>query len=326
MLNFEKLKKWLHFDNDNLRMFDTGFRGIYSIKNIKKGEIIISVPSKYIIQYSDIENKKLPKVINTNSLVAAFLYLKSNKLKSFFKPYLHSFPKKLDEYIYFYDKSKLNLLKNTSIMCHNTYNFNVHIENIKSDCKIIHNYLLHKKLLLEEHIDYASFFPIFLKFRILVCSRIFGYMKNGKEENGMVPYADLLNHSQNPNTTWYFNDNNNCFEVIATKNIKHNTEIFDSYGDKENVNLIMYYGFSIKNNKFSKLNFMLKDNLINANYDSTFDSLMNQNDNKSYTKLELIEKLKSILESHKKLVKKTDDYNILNIYNDEVTIINKLLK
>ena len=54
-----------------------------------------------------------------------------------------------------------------------------------------------------------------------------------------------------------------CFSDLSykltnnfSKDIKKNSEIYDSYGNKSNVQLIMYYGFSIKDNKHSKLNFM----------------------------------------------------------------------
>lgn len=327
MQSFDKLKEWLNVNNDNIYMFEKGSRGLYSKKNIKENEIIMRIPSKYIIHYSKVKNKYISdKICNINSLMASYLYVKSLKNESFWTPYLKSMPQSCDEYIYYYDKKKLSLLNNTSIMCKDTYNFKIHMKNIVNDCKIIHKWLLEKDLLHEDHKKYNNFYPIFLKYRILVCSRIFGYDKNGEKESGLVPYADLLNHSEEPNTTWYFNDKNNCFEVMATKNIDAGCEIYDSYGNKNNIELIMYYGFSTKNNKFSKLNFIYDGNLFVADYESTIDTLINQSTLKKNKKSELIIKLKSILTNHESKIKNISDQNIVNIYNDDISIIQNILK
>ena len=315
MNNFVKLRKWLQLSNDNLRMNKDGFRGIYSTKDIKKNDIIIKIPKKYIIQFSDInkgDNRIISeKLYNTNSLVASYLLEKSLDKKSHWSSYLETLPEKLDEYIYYYDKEKLDSLKNTSIMCKGAYNFKDHMKNVIDDSKIIYKWMLLSNLLPDQYKSYKEFFKLFLKFRILVCSRIFGYIRNGEEENGMVPYADLLNHSQNPNTTWYFDDKLKSFVVIATKDIKKNSEIYDSYGNKSNVQLIMYYGFSIKDNKHSKLNFMHKGDLIELDRDSTV------------TQKDVLKKLKDILSHHEGA--KITDNNILNIYNDEISIIKNIV-
>lgn len=327
MQSFDKLKEWLNVNNDNIFMFEKGSRGLYSKKDIKQNEIIMRIPSKYIIHYSKVKNKYISdKISNINSLMASYLYVKSLKNESFWTPYLKSMPQRIDEYIYYYDKKKLSLLNNTSIMCKDTYNFKIHMKNIVNDSKIIHKWLSEKELLHQDHKKYIDFYPIFLKFRILVCSRIFGYNKNGEKESGLVPYADLLNHSEDPNTTWYFNDESNSFEVSATKDIPSYSEIYDSYGNKNNIDLIMYYGFSIKNNKFSKLNFIYDGNLFVADYESTIDTLMNQNMLKKNKKKDLIIKLKSILINHESKIKSINDENIVNIYNDDISIIRNILK
>ena len=65
----------------------------------------------------------------------------------------------------------------------------------------------------------------------------------------MIPYADLLNHSNCPNTEWYFDDESDCFIVRSTTPILAGEEIFDTYGNKSNDILYMYYGFTISDNK-----------------------------------------------------------------------------
>ena len=314
MENFNKLKKWLNKENDNIHMFDKESRGLYSTYDIKNDDRIMEIPEKYILEYSNINDKKITrKLNNSNSFFAIYLLLKSLKKKTFWKTYIESFPENLDEYIYYYDKEKLSQLKHTTIMCNETYNFKIHFKNIKEDAKI-----LYKWSSLKDKMDYEIYFKLFLKFRIYVCSRIFGYDKNNIEENGMVPYADLLNHSQKPNTTWFFDDSKKVFVVKATKNIPKNTEIFDSYGSKTNIQLIMYYGFSINNNKYSELNFVHKDILYTIDYKTNI---------KNITKKSGISKMEKILEHHLKKIENGEikDNNILNIYNDEINIIKYIL-
>ena len=323
MSNFISLRKWLKSSNDNLKMYKKGTRGIYCTKDIKEGDIIMKISPKYIIEFSKIYNKISEKLYNKNSYIATYLFIKANQSHSFWHTYLDSMPKDLNEYIYFYDKEKLKLLKNTSMMCKGTYNFNSHMKNIKSDSKIIYKWLLEKKLMPLKYKNYKDFFPVFLKYRILVCSRVFGYNKYNEEELGLVPYADLLNHSDKPNTKWYFDDDLDAFVVVATKDIKKNSEIYDSYGAKTNFELMLYYGFSIKNNPYSTLNFMIDDVLVEADHDSKLKELYSYGVSERTIK----NKLKSILKDHESKMKKNNitDNNIINIYNDEVSIIKKLL-
>lgn len=319
MSNFNSLKKWLKLENDNLRMYKKDSRGIYSTKDIKKDDIIIRIPSKYIIEFSKIDNNKLSSMLyNKNSYVATYLLLKAQKDTTFWKTYLESMPKTLNEYIYFYSKTKLALLKHTTMMSNGVYNFKNHMKNIVTDSKIIYKWLLQKNLLPEKCNNYKTFFPMFLYFRILVCSRIFGYSKKNKDEIGMVPYADLFNHSENPNTHWYFDDKLDSFIVKSTCDIKKNSEIYDSYGAKTNNELMMYYGFTIKNNINSNLSVSHNNSVYEFDHNS--DKISDNHES-------LKNKLKKILQSHLHNSKKKEhvDNNILNIYNDEITIINKIL-
>ena len=50
MYKFNILKKWLNMQNDNLKMYKRHIRGIYSTHDIKNGDYILVIPSKYIIQ------------------------------------------------------------------------------------------------------------------------------------------------------------------------------------------------------------------------------------------------------------------------------------
>ena len=300
-------------------MLEKGSRGIISTKDIKKGDVIMRIPNKYIIDLT-ICRKLVPyNFDNSNSNIATYILSESLNKRNKLTPYLDTLPKDVSEYVHYYDKKKLALLKGTSMMCNNFYN-NI-INNIKNDAHIAY-------LLLEiddDQISLKDFIKLFIKFRIYADSRIFSYTKNNDQEEGLVPYADLLNHSNNPNTTWYFNDSTNEFIVEATKNIKKNHEIYDSYGDKSNTRLVIYYGFSIPNNPHSELSFSYKNKPITLTRYSNLDQELENNKLTKY-KEDIIKHLKDKLSSHYDKERMTDDANIKNILNDEIIIIKKILQ
>jgi hypothetical protein len=134
----------------------------------------------------------------------------------------------------------------------------------------------------------------------------------------MVPYADLFNHSDKPNTTWFFDDTKKAFIVMATLDIPKNREIYDSYGNKTNVELVMYYGFSIKNNPHSTLKFGYKGNLISLD---KYDKLQDMGSDK----MKIVKLLEKKRASHQCNLEKTDDENVKNLLLDEINIIKEII-
>ena len=84
--------------------------------------------------------------------------------------------------------------------------------------------------------------------------------------------------------------------------------------------LLLYYGFTIKSNKHSELNFVYKNELFTIDYNTNITELI--------TDKNVINKLKKILEHHTTKLKNNEikDNNILNIYNDEINLIKKILQ
>jgi len=325
MDSFNKLRTWLKLKNDNLRMLEKDSRGLYSTKDIQKGTIIMQIPSKYLIELSPIEKIIKDDFNNSNSTIASYLLLESLNEKSKWKKYLDTFPKDLSEYIHYYKKDKMQLLKGSSIMCKESRNIKDVMEEIISEGKIFYESLKNKNKLPKDYVEIKDFIQLFMKFRIYVDSRIFKYKKYNNDESALVPYADLLNHSNKSNTYWYFDDKKDSFIVQATEDIPKNSEIFDSYGSKSNVQLVIYYGFSIKNNPHSQLTFTYKNNLITLDKKSKLESMLYAYNLYKY-KIHIIELLKKKLLLHTENIKKTDDYNIKNLLHDEITIIKKMLR
>jgi len=318
MESFQKLKKWLKI-KDNIHMYDRPARGLYTSKDIKKDTEIIKVKSSNLIEYSR-AYKKFPndKVQEQNSIVAMVLVKAHLDNDPHWRAYIDTFPKDIDNHIIYYDKKKTSWLKNTSVSCNGFYTFYDHIKSIESDSKILYKYV-QKTNALNEHskLTYDEFHKLFVKYRIMVGSRIFGYMKNNDNESGMVPYVDLLNYSPDYNTTWYFDDDQDSFILKAIKNISKNSELLDDYGNKSNVEFLLYYGFTIPNNPYSTL----RINYMKQPLELTKTSILSELE---VNVKGLKEALNKMYEHHIKELPKVKDENIRNIYIDEIDIIRVL--
>lgn len=78
--------------------------------------------------------------------------------------------------------------------------------------------------------------------RSLVGSRCF----SNDNHDYMVPFADMLNHSNKPNVDWSFEKD--FFIMKTTKDVKAHEELFDYYGPKSNYESFLHYGFVQPNN------------------------------------------------------------------------------
>lgn len=230
----KSLKNYLNIQDD-LYMLEKPSRGIASSKWIKKDEIIVKIPEKFLIQPSIISYfKKLKGKVHENSIIAYYLYQESLKKDSFWKFYMKTFPTKTSvekDYPIYLSKTIKNKIANTDFGKLLTD----HEENIIKDYEIIKSFF-------NEEIPFKNY----LYYRLLVTSRIFQF----NNIIYMVPYVDLFNHSKKPNTRWFFK--NGYFVLQATKRIPAHTEIFDYYGDKTNAILYLFYGFTFPEKKKSK--------------------------------------------------------------------------
>ena len=86
--------------------------------------------------------------------------------------------------------------------------------------------------------------PKYLYHRSLVSSRCFADPKNDKEY--LVPFADMLNHSNDPNVEWEFREG--YFIMTTIHPVKKHTQLCDYYGPKSNYESFLHYGFVQANN------------------------------------------------------------------------------
>lgn len=321
MNSLNRLKKWLGI-KDSLKMFEREERGIYTTEPIKEGCIVIKIKSKYLLEYQQIYSiYPIDEIEEANSLVAFYLTKLYLDKDEFWSSYINTLPDDLNEFPYYWNEQELNYLKSTSFYSSVETNFPTHLETIQTDFDIIYQYNTEKEII--QNCKKEELWNIYIKFRILVGSRIFGYLKYSNETSGMVPYIDLLNHSGDPNTIWYWDNKLNSFVLMATRNINKGEELTDNYGVKNNIELLLYYGFTICSNPTSILSFNL--NGIDYTFSLQYDLIKLEQLETKY-KYELKKKLEKIHSNHKDKISNIKNTNILNIYKDEINIAKLLLE
>jgi hypothetical protein len=320
MNSFDKLKKWLGI-KDTLKLFEREQRGIYSTIPIEKNKIIIKIKSKYLLEFQYIYSiYPIEDIEEANSLVAFYLTKLFYDKDEFWSEYIKSFPTDLTEFVVFWSEKNLNNIKQTSLYNWRDANYPLHMEKIQQDFDVINDYNHNNQII--QNVDDDEFYNNWLRFRILVGSRIFGYIKFGNETIGMVPYVDMINHSLMPNTTWYFDDGLDSFVLKSTKYINKGEEICDNYGVKNNVELLLYYGFTLDSNPNPILSF----DIGKTNYFFGLDyPIANLSELDLNNKNLIKKKLEIIYSHHKKKILFTTNKDIINIFNDEIKIINFLL-
>lgn len=213
--------------------------------------------------------------------------------KKFFRPYFNILPKKLN-LPYFWNPQEIELLQNTDAGVILERNF----RKLVSEWVILIEYLLttdnliiHEKQILKEltffkaqldevfclnkiylflgkESSYWASFKNYLWSYSITTSRGFPYILTSSEKTKeklrkviLVPVLDLLNHKNNTKVTWKNasdEDSNIAFQI--NENVNKYDELFNNYGDKSNLELMLNYGFIIENNSFDETTISLQIN------------------------------------------------------------------
>jgi len=75
---------------------------------------------------------------------------------------------------------------------------------------------------------------------------------------GFNPFLDMLNHDDNFNVEWQFDNVNGGMSLAANRDLTAGDEVITTYGLKNNQNFLINYGFSMPNNVENQLRLVLK--------------------------------------------------------------------
>jgi len=247
---FFRMVAWLKeggatFPELYMRRYRNDHRGVHALSDIDPQKEILYVPLKFIMTSEMAKSSSIGKSIaaakveveSSHTWLAAFLLSeKSRKQSSFFHPYISILPETFTTIPLFFKQDLLDELKGSFSL----EKIDRRNEHLKKEFETI-----------------AAKVPEFKKFghdafvwaRLVVITRIFGIVVDNVKTDGLVPYADMLNHKLPRDTAWAYQDQLKGFTINTCRPIKMGEEVFDSYGRKCNHRFFVNYGFALTENE-----------------------------------------------------------------------------
>ena len=102
----------------------------------------------------------------------------------------------------------------------------------------------------------------------VVMTRCWGFNIDEKKDFELVPFADMLNHDHHIGSLGSYNVS--TFSILSKINYTMGDQVYVSYGNKSNEELIGGYGFIIPNNPYNAVEI----NIQNFNSDDPLISLI----------------------------------------------------
>lgn len=226
-------------------------RGMQAKVDINEGEMVIKIPHDCIIftetvQHSEIGQRmmKFPEFadeIQEQTLMGLFLLEERSKGKdSFWRPYIQSLPTDFDNVPVNFNKEELALMEGS-------YALKMY-ESEAAD--VDDSYALLCKYASDLCDKYSR--SDFVWGRLAVMTRVFSVVVNDQETSALQPLADMINHSNEPDTTWDYVDDLRSGTMRTEKSVKKGSPFSISYGDKGNLRLLAYYGFALEDNVYDE--------------------------------------------------------------------------
>lgn len=246
-----KMQRLIQFLDDNGVLYPSleikivnGLRGVYATEKIVEGEVVLHVPRRLIVTTEVAKASRVGKAIQLSrrwlspyGYLAAFL-LETKRDGGFWKPYFDVVPSKFPGMPLFYDQKHLTMLRGT------------HIWQQLLDAKA---------LMFDDYKVVKDFMPgltlhEFSLARMAVTTRVYKLMVDGYETLGMVPLADMLNHTS-PSPTHWTGRATHGFTIMALKDLAAEGEILESYGKRSNGRWLMSHGLCMEVNPENLIEF-----------------------------------------------------------------------
>lgn len=242
---------------------ETCGRGLLAKESLSEGELMMTIPLDLCLTKA-VSRELLGGNIITEDMdeyIAIALLLMSEKLKgskSLWKPYFDVLPDAAEVYpSYIWREEELDLLKGSPVYAA-SQSLRSKLEREFSEVKV--NILDRYAAQLPVSVDKYSK-ELFLWAFVMLFSRAARLSsKLSGEELALVPYADLMNH--NPYSRTYIDaqrsgmpliSRNEEVAVYSDRPYKKFEQVFISYGEKGNADLLLLYGFALERNPFNSV-------------------------------------------------------------------------
>ena len=309
-------------------------RFIIAKELIKKNEKILFIPDKVLI--SRIHKSIFKHCRDAYGIedgyeydcIVYFMTIDNYNSSSFFKPYYDYLPTfNQSDFIFDFSEKEIKMFEGTGItegIRNYKHFYKRALEPVKEKLK---------KFAEEKNIKYEDILEKFKYNFDLVATRNFGRPESYCDLNTMVPYMDLINHSDKNNTYWYYEDLDEGYTLISVRDIQKNEEITDSYGKYHNSMLYRTYGFVIPGNIYhdyvyvniSGESFTLNIDYLNSNVDSMFEKMVKrQKLNFDDAKNSILKDLNNKKSYYLKL--KTNRYSLNIIIKEHIDLLDKAIE
>ncbi|KAI8353080.1 hypothetical protein B0O80DRAFT_387401 [Mortierella sp. GBAus27b] len=244
-------------------------RGVIASADINKGDELFSIPRPLLLSPETSELAKkvdLTVLQGWNPLMMCMIYEYCLGDKSLWKPYFDILPMEFSTPM-FWTSEEQEELKGTGV-----------VDKIgKDEAESVFKDTLwpvisaNLELFSTEDKDEASFLKIFHRMGSIIMAYAFHDTLPGKDSEedamdeddddgedeeeakvnvSMVPMADMLNHKTGHNNARLFHEKE-CLRMVAIKSIKSGQQIYNTYGDLCNADLLRKYGFVDVPNPFN---------------------------------------------------------------------------
>ena len=233
---------------------EEGSRGVVCTDDIDKGFTFLKLPKNLLLNPSNSSNfqvhfrcKNNPNVSNWAPLIVSII-LERHDPDSFWRPYLDTLPHKVDLPCEWPPEDQ-TYMKSSKIF-----------KSIQRDFSKIERNI---SLLLEKAAFSLNSQDIWREYR-QASSIISAYSFCDGKVTSMVPFADLLNHRTGFNNARLFFKRN--YLVMRTiKACKRGEQLFNTYGELGNSELLLKYGFIDNGNPFTQIEISISELIKAAN-------------------------------------------------------------
>ena len=247
---FEVFLEWLvsngaHFPDLYLKCYKSNVRGVHTRSAVPPSTQIMAIPLKCLITDATARatatGAKLKEIEyqlsapNHNHVIVHILE-GMERGDTFFQPFYDILPADFDNFPVFWSEEELGFLEGSDLVAQTR----ARISNIRDDYDAICAKLA----------GFDRFtFDQFLWCRTAVGSRNFSIIVAGQKRTAMVPWADMLNHFRPRETSWTFDNAQQCFTMTSLRMLAKGQQVMDSYGKKCNSKFLLHYGFAIQSNR-----------------------------------------------------------------------------
>jgi protein-histidine N-methyltransferase len=218
-------------------------RGVRALRSIGAGQVVAEIPRRCMVTLDTVRSYRCgrsimdgwPDASSNQIYLAVFLLEQRLVATSSWSAYLDSLPKKYENLPLFYNERDLQLLAGSSIPL------------AVARRRVAYTEEFSRVLELAPPLGCFSIGD-YMQARATVMSRVFHVTVQGREIQALIPFADLLNHSRQPETEWEFDDSGCAFILRCAADVIKGAEMHDCYGRKSNTRFLQNYGFTVADN------------------------------------------------------------------------------